>query len=101
VTRAERPVLGRKTWHGLTYGVDLVHEQLRVASGEPLPLEQSQLAIHGAAIEARIYAEDPTRGFLPSTGRIHHLRTPPLSAAVRIDAGVELRRRDLRRRPSL
>ena len=69
-------------------GQDLVEWQLRVAAGEPLPSSQAQLAIHGHAIEARIYAEDPDRGFLPSTGRLQHLRTPAPSDFVRIDAGV-------------
>ena len=70
-------------------GLDLVEWQLRVAAGEPLPLRQDQLAIHGHAIEARIYAEDPDRGFLPSTGKLVHLTTPHASAHVRIDTGVE------------
>ncbi len=69
-------------------GLDLVEWQLRVASGEPLPLKQSQLQIRGHAIEARIYAEDPAREFLPSIGRLRHLRTPPVSPQVRIDTGV-------------
>jgi len=70
-------------------GLDLVEWQLRVAAGEPLPLAQEQLAIDGHAIEARIYAEDPDRGFLPSTGRLVHLATPAPDAHVRIDSGVE------------
>ncbi|HEY6452381.1 MAG TPA: acetyl/propionyl/methylcrotonyl-CoA carboxylase subunit alpha [Steroidobacteraceae bacterium] len=69
-------------------GQDLVEWQLRVAAGEPLPLRQEQLAIRGSAIEARIYAEDPERGFLPATGRLTRLRTPAVSDRVRIDAGV-------------
>ncbi|OJY71069.1 MAG: methylcrotonoyl-CoA carboxylase [Sphingobium sp. 66-54] len=67
-------------------GVDLVEWQLRVASGEPLPRRQKDLAIHGHAIEARLYAEDPSRDFLPSTGRLDHLAFP---AAARIETGVE------------
>ena len=70
-------------------GVDLVEWQLRVAAGEPLPKTQGELAISGHAIEARIYAEDPDRGFLPSTGRLVHLAPPPESASVRVDTGVE------------
>ncbi len=70
-------------------GLDLVEWQLRVAAGEPLPLAQEQLAIRGHAIEARIYAEDPAAGFLPSTGRLLHLAAPPETLNVRIDSGVE------------
>ncbi len=69
-------------------GVDLVEWQLRVAAGERLPQTQEQIALHGHAIEARIYAEDPDRDFLPSIGRIVYLRTPETSAQVRIDTGV-------------
>jgi len=72
----------------LITGLDLVEWQLRVASGETLPLAQEQLAINGHAIEARIYAEDPARDFLPAAGRIQHLRVPLESAHVRIDSGV-------------
>ncbi len=67
-------------------GQDLVQWQLAVAAGEPLPLKQEQLAIGGHAIEARIYAENPDKGFLPSTGTLRHLRFPPGPA--RVDTGV-------------
>src|SRR5690606_7694862 len=66
-------------------GVDLVEWQLRVASGEPLPKTQDELAINGWAMEARLYAEDPATGFLPSTGKLDHVRLP---AGVRIETGV-------------
>jgi 3-methylcrotonyl-CoA carboxylase alpha subunit len=69
-------------------GLDLVEWQVRVAAGEPLPLTQEQLAIQGHAIEARVYAEDPARGFLPAVGRLEHLREPVTSAHVRVDTGV-------------
>ncbi len=69
-------------------GQDLVEWQLRIAAGLPLPLSQDQIALRGHAIEARVYAEDPGRGFLPSTGRLDHLRWPQQSASVRIDTGV-------------
>ena len=70
-------------------GLDLVEWQLRVAAGEPLPCKQGELAMRGHAIEARIYAEDAQRGFLPSTGRLAHLAFPAQSAALRVDTGVE------------
>jgi 3-methylcrotonyl-CoA carboxylase alpha subunit len=67
-------------------GVDLVEWQLRVASGEKLPKTQDELTIDGWAMEARLYAEDPAKGFLPSTGRLEHLRLPN---GVRVETGVE------------
>jgi 3-methylcrotonyl-CoA carboxylase alpha subunit len=70
-------------------GLDLVEWQLRVAAGEPLPLKQEELAMRGHAIEARIYAEDPAHDFLPSIGRLVHLRFPAPSEHVRIDTGVD------------
>ena len=70
-------------------GLDLVDWQLRVASGEKLPLAQEQLQLRGHALEARIYAEDPARGFLPSTGRLLHLAPPEEGLHVRVDTGVE------------
>ncbi|QDM40533.1 acetyl/propionyl/methylcrotonyl-CoA carboxylase subunit alpha [Altererythrobacter sp. TH136] len=68
-------------------GVDLVEWQLRVASGEPLPLTQGELSINGWAMEARLYAENPAKGFLPSIGPLDHFH---LSGG-RIDTGVEER----------
>ena len=67
-------------------GQDLVEWQLRVASGEPLPLKQDELFIDGHAIEARLYAEDPAKGFLPSVGRLEHF---DLGEDGRIETGVE------------
>jgi 3-methylcrotonyl-CoA carboxylase alpha subunit len=69
-------------------GLDLVEWQLRVAADEPLPRTQQSLAINGHAIEARVYAEDPQRGFLPSIGRIAHWRMPRETSRVRVDTGV-------------
>ena len=69
-------------------GQDLVAWQLRVASGEPLPCQQKDLAISGHAIEVRIYAEDPALNFLPSIGPLRHLRQPQETAHVRVDTGV-------------
>jgi 3-methylcrotonyl-CoA carboxylase alpha subunit len=68
-------------------GQDLVEWQLRVAGGEPLPVKQADLRISGWAMEARLYAENPAMGFLPSTGPLHHLRLP---SGIRVDSGVEL-----------
>jgi len=80
-------------------GLDLVEWQLRVAAGQTLPLRQDQLCLDGHAIEARIYAENPEKGFLPAIGTLQYLHTPPAvqfcvqahgqrKAQVRIDSGV-------------
>ena len=69
-------------------GEDLVEWQLRVAAGQPLPKRQDEIALCGHAIEARIYAEDPDRGFLPSIGTLVHLRAPATGSSVRVDTGV-------------
>jgi 3-methylcrotonyl-CoA carboxylase alpha subunit len=69
-------------------GQDLVEWQLRVADGEPLPLEQGQLSINGHAFEARIYAEDPDNDFLPVTGTLAFVQSPETSPHVRVDTGV-------------
>ncbi len=66
-------------------GLDLVEWQLRVAAGEPLPQRQQDLAINGHAVEARLYAEDPARDFLPATGTLRRLRQP---TELRVDTGV-------------
>jgi propionyl-CoA carboxylase alpha chain/3-methylcrotonyl-CoA carboxylase alpha subunit len=70
-------------------GQDLVEWQLRVAAGEPLPLTQDQITLNGWAIEARLYAENPFKKFLPSTGRLEHFKLPDAFDGVRIDSGVE------------
>lgn len=67
-------------------GQDLVEWQIRAASGEPLPLGQDELSINGWAMEARLYAENPRNGFLPSIGQLEHLHLPE---SIRIDSGVE------------
>src|SRR5687767_4592235 len=76
----------------LVTGVDLVEQMIRVAAGEPLKLKQGDVKLTGWAVESRVYAEDPTRNFLPSTGRLVTYRPPPESETngitVRNDTGV-------------
>ncbi|WP_315774701.1 MULTISPECIES: acetyl/propionyl/methylcrotonyl-CoA carboxylase subunit alpha [unclassified Bradyrhizobium] len=71
----------------LITGVDLVEWQLRVAFGEELPLTQDQIRLHGHAIEARVYAENPAKNFMPSVGTIKTWRLPAETGGLRIDAG--------------
>ena len=71
----------------LITGIDLVEWQLRVAFGEKLPLTQDQIALNGHAIEARVYAENPHKNFMPSVGKIRTWHTPEPSNGLRIDAG--------------
>ncbi len=70
-------------------GVDLVELMIRVAAGEKLPLTQKDVKLKGWALEARVYAEDPFRNFLPSTGRLTRYRAPLQTPHVRVDTGVE------------
>ncbi len=72
----------------LTTGTDLVELMIRVAAGEKLPVAQKDIGIKGWAIESRVYAEDPARNFLPSTGRLSYYRPPVEDARVRVDTGV-------------
>ncbi len=80
--QVEHPVTEKVT------GIDLVEWQLRIAAGERLPLTQTQIALRGHAIEARIYAEDPSKQFLPSVGTICFLQTPEESDHIRLDSGI-------------
>ena len=77
----------------LVTGLDLVEEMLKVAAGEKLALKQKDVKLKGSAIEVRIYAEDPERNFLPSTGRLVRYRPPKLGTeggvTTRLDSGVE------------
>ncbi|MEG6509776.1 acetyl/propionyl/methylcrotonyl-CoA carboxylase subunit alpha [Methyloligella sp. 2.7D] len=78
----------------LVTGIDLVEAMIKSAAGEKLGMEQSDLKLNGSAIEARVYAEDPTRNFLPSTGRLVHFKPPEVGTdengvTVRLDTGVE------------
>ncbi|RYB01957.1 acetyl-CoA carboxylase biotin carboxylase subunit [Lichenibacterium ramalinae] len=76
----------------LVTGIDIVEQMIRIAAGEPLAIRQEDVRMRGWAVEARIYAEDPTRGFLPSTGRLTTYRPPATGtrdgATVRVDTGV-------------
>jgi propionyl-CoA carboxylase alpha chain len=69
-------------------GIDLVEQQIRIAAGEKLGLAQGDVKRRGWAIECRLYAEDPVRGFMPSVGRLVRYREPAPSATVRVDTGV-------------
>ena len=71
----------------LITGINLVEWQLRVAFGERLPLAQQDIGFHGHAIEARVYAENPQKNFMPSVGRIKTWQTPPAVDGLRIDSG--------------
>ena len=72
----------------LVTGLDLVEQMIRIAAGQPLPLTQSDVRLNGWAIEARVYAEDPFRNFLPSIGRLVRYVPPRESPSVRVDTGV-------------
>jgi propionyl-CoA carboxylase alpha chain len=72
----------------MTTGLDLVELMIRVAAGEELPVAQQDIGIDGWAIESRVYAEDPFRNFLPSTGRLVHYQPPDDAVHVRVDTGV-------------
>src|SRR5204863_3945576 len=72
----------------MTTGLDLVALQLDLAAGGDLPLAQVDVTRRGAAVEVRLYAEDPTRGFLPQSGRILHFDVPA-GPFIRVDSGVE------------
>ncbi|MGN7798397.1 acetyl/propionyl/methylcrotonyl-CoA carboxylase subunit alpha [Leifsonia sp. 22587] len=71
----------------LVTGLDLVEQQLRIAAGEPLSFGQADVRLHGHAVEARVYAEDPERGFLPAAGRVLALREPS-GEGIRVDSGI-------------
>ncbi|QJC27418.1 acetyl-/propionyl-coenzyme A carboxylase alpha chain [Anaplasma platys] len=72
----------------LVTGIDLVEQMIKIADGEAISLSQEDVSFMGAAIEARVYAEDPRKGFLPSSGRISHYSEPPANTNLRIDSGV-------------
>ena len=70
-------------------GIDLVEQQIRIAAGEPLSFRQEDIGRNGWAMECRIYAEDPARGFVPSIGRLSRYREPAAGETCRVDAGVD------------
>jgi propionyl-CoA carboxylase alpha chain len=72
----------------LITGVDIVEQMIRIAIGEKLSFKQEDVKLNGWAMESRIYAEDPSRGFLPSSGRITQYSEPPKDPSIRIDSGV-------------
>ena len=80
--QVEHPVTEQVT------GLDLVEQMIRVAAGEPLGFTQDDVRLNGWSVETRVYAEDPYRGFLPSTGRLARYRPPPATDGVRVDDGV-------------
>ncbi len=80
--QVEHPVTEQVT------GLDLVEQMIRIANGEQLSFAQEDISVSGWSVEARIYAEDPARGFLPSVGRLTRYQTPESDDAVRIDTGV-------------
>ncbi|MFR9730369.1 acetyl/propionyl/methylcrotonyl-CoA carboxylase subunit alpha [Saccharopolyspora sp. MS10] len=84
--QVEHPVTELVTAIGDRRGVDLVEQQVRIAAGEPLPFAQHDLLMEGHAVEARVYAEDPARGFLPSGGRVLAVHEP---TGVRVDSGID------------
>jgi propionyl-CoA carboxylase alpha subunit len=73
----------------LVTGIDIVEQMVRIAAGEPLQITQKDVKLNGWAIESRIYAEDPTRGFLPSSGRITEYSEPNPAPNIRVDSGVK------------
>ena len=80
--QVEHPVTERVT------KLDLVELMIRIAAGEKLPFKQKDVELEGWAIEARVYAEDPARGFLPSIGRLVRYREPTIGGTIRVDSGV-------------
>src|SRR6185295_4374397 len=80
--QVEHPVTEQVT------GLDLVEQMIRVAAGEELACRQAEVKLDGWSIETRVYAEDPYRGFLPSTGRLVRYRPPRETEGVRVDDGV-------------